>query len=90
MMEADIFEKLNRSSLYFTKTIETETAHAKYNLAGLNLERSYIEKRAAELGAQAFEFVAEGKLKNKIGEITDEQREIALAFVRYAVYGKTD
>jgi hypothetical protein len=86
----DTQKQLNRSSLFRLKTEEKSTAYANYNHAGERLERVGIELREAELGSQAFEFVAKGKLQETLGEISDREREIGLAFARYAVYGRTD
>lgn len=69
---------------------ETRLEYANYNDAARRLDLAHIRERAAELGSQSFESVGKGKLFERIGTLSDTQREVALAFVRYAVYGRTD
>ncbi len=84
------FKALNRSTRYREAGITKRLAYAQYNYASSELHVAQVNERAAELGSQAFEFVANGKLQTQLGLITDREREIALAFVRYAVYGRSD
>jgi hypothetical protein len=68
----------------------TRAASAAYNAAARQLDLAHIKERNAELASQSFESVAEGKLCKRLGEITTREREIGIAFARYATYGRTD
>jgi hypothetical protein len=65
-------------------------AFAEYNAASHRLELAWINERNAEIASQSFVSVAGGKLHVKLGELTDREREIGIAFARYAIYGRTD
>ena len=69
---------------------ETRLEYANYNDAGNRLKIAHIMERESELGALAFEYVANGQLQKRIGNISDREREIGLSFARYAVSGRTD
>jgi hypothetical protein len=79
-----------RSNRYDLMQEKKRTAYAEYNYAGAKLELSTIRERNAELGSQAFEYIAKGELQKRLGELTTREREIGLAFARYATYGRTD
>ena len=81
---------LMRPLRYNTAQIETRRAAAECNAAARQLDLTHIREREAELGSQAFVHVAKGELSKRLGEITDREREIGLAFARYATYGRTD
>lgn len=85
-MEKQIFR-----SLHYELTQEKKrTAYAEYNYTGSKLELCGIKERNAELGSQAFQYIAKGELQKRFGEITDRERELGLAFARYATYGRID
>ncbi len=69
---------------------EKATAYANYNAASYSLELASIRERNAELASQSFESIAKGALHMTLGNITAKEREIGLAFARYAVYGRHD
>ena len=69
---------------------ETKAARAEYNAAARQLDIAHINERNAELASQSFESVAKGKLLEKLGDITNREREVGIAFARYATYGRTD
>ena len=79
-----------RSFNYSKAQAEKRAAFNAYNAASIALQNAQIGERAAELGSQSFESIAQGKLQKTVGEISDREREIGLAFVRYAVYGRSD
>lgn len=83
-------KELYRTSNYRIAQVERIAAYAQYNWASTNLEFCKVKEREAELGSQSFEFVANGKLFERLGKLSDKEREIGLAFARYAVYGRTD
>jgi hypothetical protein len=85
-MEKQIF----RSQRYTVTQEEKRTAYAEYNYTSTKLELCTIRERNAELGSQDFQYIAKGNLQERLGEITDREREIGLAFARYATYGRTD
>ena len=86
----DINEMLGRSFRKQVTTVEVYRARAESEAAGRGYDLAEIRDRQAELASQAFEYVAKGKLVEKWGELTDREREIGIAFSRYAVYGRTD
>lgn len=88
-MDEDAFRQVIRATDYTFSREKSRAAYAGYNYAGAMLERARIEERNAELGSQAFEHIAKGELLKYLGTITDREREIGLAFARYAVYGRT-
>lgn len=69
---------------------EARVAFERYSGASSQLENCRIRERAAELRSQSIESIAKGGLAKAVGEINDHERSIALAFVRYVVYGRTD
>jgi hypothetical protein len=83
-------KELLRSLRYREAQTETEAAYAKYNAAARALDIAHIQERNAELGSQCFESVAKGKLHERLGAINAREREIGLAFARYATYGRCD
>lgn len=82
-------EMVSRSRFYSRQGIETKEAKAQYNYHSLRLELKRKEERGAELASQAFKYVANGKLKDHLGDISDREREIAIAIVKYVLYGNT-
>lgn len=80
---------LLRPLRYREAQTETKAAYAGYNAAARTLDIAHIREREAELGSQCFESVAKGELHKRLGDITDREREIGLAFARYATYGRT-
>jgi hypothetical protein len=82
--------KENRFAVHMHAMTKATAAEFRYDHAASELLLSRAELRAAELASQAFEDAAKGRLYQSIGEITDREREIALRFVRYAVFGRTD
>ena len=86
----DVNEMIARSNEYRIACTERDKAYAEYNVASRNIELAYIIERNAELASQAFMYVAKGKLKETLGDITDREREIGIAFARYATYGRID
>lgn len=89
-MDDDTFKQVMRSTDYRLAGEKSRGAYAQYCYAGAMLERARIEERNAELGAQSFKSVGKGALAKRLGEITDREREIGIAFALYAVYGRTD
>lgn len=89
-MDDETFRQISRATDYTLARERGRGAFASYNYAGAMLERARIEERNAELASQSFQSVATGKLSNHLGAITDREREIGIAFARYAVYGRTD
>jgi hypothetical protein len=89
-MSADTMTMLSRSMNYRTATVERQRAYADYCGASSQLDRAHAVERTAELASQSFESVAKGELAKTLGEITDREREIGLAFARYATFGRTD
>ena len=75
---------------YMNTQAATKAAYAEYNAAARTLELAHIHERNAELASQTFGSVAKGKLRDTVGELTEREREIGIAFARYAVYGRTD
>jgi hypothetical protein len=75
---------------YMHMQTHTKAAYAEYNAAARQLDIAKINERNAELASQSFASVAKGSLKDSLGEITDREREIGIAFARYATYGRTD
>lgn len=75
---------------YMHMQTETKAAYAEYNAAARQLDLAHIRERNAELASQSFDSVAKGKLRETLGELTDREREIGIAFARYATYGRTD
>lgn len=70
--------------------IATKAASAEYNAAARRLELALIHERNAELASQSFDSVAKGRLRESLGELTDREREIGIAFARYATHGRSD
>lgn len=89
-MNDNTFRTAIRTMDYTLSKEKSRAAYAGYNYAGAMLERARIEERNSELGSQAFEHVAKGGLLKSLGTITEHEREIGLAFARYAVFGRTD
>ena len=81
---------LLRPLRYDKAQIETRRAMAEYNAAARQIDLAHIREREAELGSQCFVSVSKGELHKRLGDITDREREIGLAFARYATYGRTD
>lgn len=81
---------LTRSSQYRLTQEQKRTAFANYNYAGCKLELMGAEERAYELASQAIEFVGDRKFSHPFGEITEREREIAIAAARYVISGRTD
>lgn len=81
---------LTRYPQYILAQTEKKAAFAEYNAASLALAKAQAQERNAELASQAFQYVAKGELLKTVGEITDREREIGIAFARYATYGRTD
>lgn len=89
-MDDEVLRQVTRSMDYTLAREKSRGASTGYNYAGAMLERAKIEERNAELGSQAYEHVAKGELRKRLGTITPHEREIGIAFARYAVYGRTD
>ena len=83
-------DSADRFQYYMRMQDQKKEAYAYYNYAGVKLELANIREREAELGSQAFEYVAKGSLEQRIGKISAREREIGLSFARYAVYGRTE
>ena len=62
---------------------QKETAYAEYNAASLKLELCIIRQRNAELETHSI-----AKMHDVVGDITEREKSIGLAFARYAVYGR--
>ncbi len=83
-------DSIYRAFRYRETTTARQAAWNQYNYAGTALRVADIEMRAAELGSQSLESVDGGKLHATLMAISYREREVALAFVRYAVYGRSD
>lgn len=81
---------LTRGPHYMHMQTATKAASSEYNAAARQLDLAHIYERNAELASQSFDSVAKGKLRERIGELTDREREIGIAFARYATYGRAD
>lgn len=81
---------LIRFPRYMHAQTATKAARAEYNASSCQLELATIRERNAELASQSFVSVAKGELYKTIGELTEREREIGIAFARYATYGRTD
>jgi len=86
----DTMTLFGRSMAYRNAVVERAKAYADYCCASSQLERASMIERNAELASQSFESVHRGELFKTLGEITDREREIGLAFARYATFGRTD
>lgn len=75
---------------YMLRIAETRTAVAEYETASVRLELARIRERSAELASQCFESVAGGRAWKSQGDLTEREREIGIAFARYAECGRTD
>lgn len=80
----------DRLGHYLRAMSESKAAMAEYNAASRKVYLTQIHERNAELASQSFETVADGNLKKLLGAISDREREIGIAFARYATYGRTD
>jgi len=89
-LTCSIDTNLNRFPHYMHMQIATKAASTEYNAAARLLDLAYINERNAELASQSFDSVAKGKLRESLGELTDREREIGIAFARYATYGRSD
>lgn len=81
---------LNRFPHYMHKMTEVASARHACEAADRGLELAIIRERNAELASQSFESVAKGALSKRLGPVSDREREIGIAFARYATYGRTD
>lgn len=81
---------LTRFPHYMHMQTATKAAVADYNASAHQLNLAHIYERNAELASQSFNSVAKGKLRETLGELTDREREIGIAFARYSTYGRTD
>ena len=81
---------LTRFPHYMHMQTATRAASAEFNAASRQLDLAHIHERNAELASQSFDSVAKGKLREHLGELTSREREIGIAFARYATYGRTD
>jgi hypothetical protein len=81
---------LTRFPHYMHMHTATKVAFAEYTAAARQLDLAHIHERNAELASQSFGSVAEGRLRETLGELTDREREIGIAFARYATYGRSD
>lgn len=81
---------ITRFSHYMHMQTATKAAVAEYNSAARQLDLAHIYERNAELASQCLQSVANGALRKRLGELTDREREIGIAFARYATYGRTD
>lgn len=66
---------------------ELAVAVAQHEVATLRLEARTRETRYAELVSQSFDSL---KLAEDLGEISERERVIGIAFARHALYGRTD
>lgn len=89
-MSDDAFTLLARSTQFTLAQAKKDGAYSAYCAAAHWLEIEQIRERCAELASQSFESVAKGKLHETLGPLTDREREIGLAFARYATHGRTD
>ena len=80
---------LIRPLQYALASAQEQGARHQYDYASTALERAGAAKRCAELASQSFASVAGGKLYSNLGELSDREREIGIAFARYAVHGRT-
>jgi hypothetical protein len=87
---SDTMTMLSRSWAYRQATVERHRAYADYNAASQALQRAQQVERDAELASQSFESISKGALFARFGAITEREREIGLAFSRYATFGRTD
>jgi hypothetical protein len=81
---------LSRFPHYMHMITAKKAACAEHNAAARQLELTSIHERHAELASQSFKAVANGKLHENLGELSEREREIGIAFARYATYGRTD
>lgn len=84
-MDNETTEMLVRSFRYEIARTDKRRAYAEYNHAASALELATIRERAAECHSQSFNSLSFSK---ELGPITEREREVALAFVRYAVNGR--
>ena len=79
-----------RFATYMQTQSETREAYAGYNYSACKLELAHVKERNAELASQSFEAVAKGELAKRLGPLTEREREIGIAFARYAAIGRCD
>ncbi len=83
-------QSIIRSVQFRQATVEREKAYERYNYASSALTLAQVQERAAELASQSFESVAKGAMHKALGPLTEREREIGIAFARYAACGRTD
>lgn len=81
---------VSRFGHYMHMQTEVRKAHAEYEAASARLALAKVMERNAQLASQSVESIASGALSKRLGQLTDREREIGLAFARYATYGRTD
>ncbi len=86
----DTHTMLSRSFNFQIARKEREAARYVNEAAISRYTIAEIREREAELASQAFQYVGHGGLKKTLGEITDREREIGIAFARYVICGRTD
>lgn len=89
-MNIETIEQYARASRYREAQIQKARAYAEYDAASNALTIAQIRERCAELSSQSFVSIGGGKLEDQLGELTDREREIGIAFAQYAVFGRTD
>lgn len=79
-------------SAHFREATEHErAAREAWEAASARLTVAQIQRRAAELASQSLESIGRGELRHTIGgDLSPAARKAALAFVRYAVFGRCD
>jgi hypothetical protein len=83
-------EDIMRPVNYDKAQLKRRLASAEYAYSQSVLERAWAVERDAELASQCFESVSKGELFKVLGPITEREREVGLAFARYATWGRTD
>lgn len=58
--------------------------------ASTMLESEQAKERCAEVQTTAMSHVAQGKLAEKFGDMTERERQIAKDFTWYVTYGRAD
>lgn len=81
---------LLRPIWYRQAIADKKAAFEAYQAASARYEVAIVNERCAELASQSFESIAGGKLHQRLGTITDHEREIGIAFARYAITGRAD
>jgi len=87
-METEKQDRSNRFNFYMSKQLSLELARCKLDLANSNLRIAEIENRWGEISSQAICFIRKGELLKNGVVITDNEREIGIAFTNYIMIGR--